>query len=165
MGDGPLPTGHSWKLALYSVILATRVRPLARASAQAARTAEARRLRDDQRLNSAGPAHAPSPRASPATAPGSRRGRCKHCSTGRFSLARRGGRIQCIGGSRSSIACCFPRSSSGALSRGYVGHALLCRFGLHPGLVKVRQTFVRRCQNWRVQKITVAIGRLSKTPM
>jgi hypothetical protein len=29
----------------------------------------------------------------------------------------------------------------------------------------LRQTFVRRCQNWRVQKITVAIGRLSKTPM
>jgi hypothetical protein len=95
------------------VILATRVRPLARASAQAARTAEARRLRDDQRLNSAGPAHAPSPRASPATAPGSRRGHCRRCSTGRFSLARRGGRIQCIGGSRSSIACCFPRSCFG----------------------------------------------------
>src|SRR5439155_25958666 len=31
------------------------------------------------------------------------------------------------------------------VGRGYVGHALLCRFGLHPGLVKVRQTFVRRC--------------------
>jgi hypothetical protein len=30
------------------------------------------------------------------------------------------------------------------------GHALLCRFGLHPGLVKVRQTFVRRRHWWQL---------------
>jgi hypothetical protein len=71
----------------------------------------ARHLRDDQRLNSAGPAHAHSPRASPATAPGSRRGRCRRCSTGRFSLAQRGGRIQCIGGSRSSIVAFLAHAS------------------------------------------------------
>src|SRR2546429_10022515 len=31
------------------------------------------------------------------------------------------------------------------MGRGNVGRALLCRFGLHPGFVKVRKTLFRRC--------------------